>query len=97
MNRRINIRAATRNALQARKERGDVYSRVPFGYRAQAGKLVPVDEEQLVVAEIKSMKAEGMTLMAIADDLNQRGIVGKRGGRYYARTIKNILENNIHA
>lgn len=91
------IAERTSIALQSKKARKEVYSALPLGYADQAGKLVPVDEEQRVIAEIKDMKAAGMTLMAIADDLNRRGIVGKRGGQYYARTIKNILENNIHA
>lgn len=90
------IAERTSIALQSKKARKEVYSAVPLGYVDQAGKLVAIDEEQLVIAEIKAMKAEGMTLMAIADDLNRRGIIGKRGGRYYARTIKNILENTLH-
>lgn len=90
------ISERTTLALAHKKAQRQVYAALPLGYANAEGKLVPVDEELLVVAEIKSMKAEGKTLMAIADDLNRRGIVGKRGGRYYARTIKNILENSLH-
>lgn len=91
------IAERTSLALQSKKARKEVYSALPLGYADKDGKLVPVDEELVVIAEIKAMKAEGMTLMAIAADLNQRGVVGKRGGQYYARTIKNILENSLHA
>jgi hypothetical protein len=58
--------------------------------------LVPVDEELRVVAEIKGMREEGMSLEKIAADLNSRGIVGKRGGKFHGMTIKKILENTIH-
>ena len=59
--------------------------------------LIPVDEELRVVAEIKDMRGAGMTLRDIADDLNARGIVGKRGGKFFASTIKAVLANELHA
>ena len=90
------IAERTSIALQSKKARKEVYSALPMGYADQDGKLVPVADEQRVIADIMDMKAAGLTLMAIAADLNKRGIVGKRGGKYYARTIKNILENTIH-
>ena len=58
--------------------------------------LVPVDKEQLVVAEIRQMRADGKTLREINDDLNNRGIVGKRSGKYHASTIKAVLANSLH-
>ena len=67
-----------------------------LGYADQDGMLVPVDEELRVVAEIKGMREEGMSLEKIAADLNSRGIVGKRGGKFHGMTIKKILENTIH-
>lgn len=33
----------------------------------------------------------------IASDLNNRGIIGKRRGRFLASTIRAILENSLHA
>lgn len=62
-----------------------MYSAFPLGYEDQDGKLVPVDEELIVVSEIKEMGEGGLSFHKIADDLNGRGIVGKRGGKYYAR------------
>ena len=55
-----------------------------------------VDEELLVVAEILDIRGQGETLRDIADDLNQRGIVGKRGGKYHASNIKAVLANSLH-
>ena len=57
---------------------------------------MPIDEELLVVAEIKDMRGQGKTLREIADDLNGRGIGGKRGGKYHASTIKAVLANSLH-
>ena len=90
------ISERTTTALAHKKAQGKVYAALPLGYANEAGKLVPIDEELLVVAEIKDMRGQGKTLREIADDLNQRGIVGKRGGKYHASTIKAVLANSLH-
>ena len=93
---RDQIAERTTAALAHKKARKEVYSALPLGYVDQEGKLVPVDEELRVIAEIKDMRAAGLTLRDIADDLNKRGIVGKRGGKFFASTIKAVLENQLH-
>lgn len=90
------IAERTASALQNKKARLEVYSALPLGYEAQDGKLIPIDEEGRVVAEIQDMRDQGMTLRDIAGDLNERGIKGKRGGKFYASTIKAILDNDLH-
>jgi len=91
------IAERTTAALAHKKAKREVYAALPLGYADDAGKLVPVDEELVVVAEIKDMREQGKTLREIADDLNSRGIVGKRGGKYHASTIKAVLANSLHA
>lgn len=96
MERRINVGAATADTLRAKKERGEAYSRPPLGYEEQDGKLVPVEGELQLVAEIKEMRGNGMSLEKIAADLNARGIIGKRGGKFHGMTVKKILANSLH-
>ena len=93
---RDQISERTTAALAHKKAKGDVYAALPLGYADAGGKLVAIDEELLVVAEIKDMRKAGKTLREIADDLNGRGIVGKRGGKFFASTVKAVLGNNIH-
>ena len=50
----------------------------------------------VIVSEIRAMRQDGLSLHKIANDLNGRGIVGKRGGRFYASTIRAILGNDLH-
>ena len=90
------ISERTALALQSKKQRREVYAPIPLGYMNAEGKLVAVDEELLVVAEIRDMRAEGKTLREIADNLNGRGIIGKRGGKFFASTVKAVLENSLH-
>jgi site-specific DNA recombinase len=93
---RDQISERTTASLAHKKARREVYAALPLGYAGKDGKLVPVDEEQLVVVEIRDMRGQGKTLREIADDLNSRGIVGKRGGKYFASTVKAVLGNSIH-
>jgi site-specific DNA recombinase len=94
---RDQISERTTAALAHKKAKRETYSALPLGYADLDGKLVPVDEELRVVAEIKELRDGGMSLERIAADLNSRGIVGKRGGKFHGMTVKKILENNIHA
>jgi site-specific DNA recombinase len=81
----------TRTALAHKKANGETYSPIPFGYKAVEGKLVKVEREAKLVAEILRKRGEGMTLREIASDLNDRGIKGKRGGKWYASTVRYLV------
>lgn len=90
------ISERTAAALRHKKKKGEVYSALPLGYEDQDGKLVPIDEELVIVSEIRAMRQDGLSLHKIANDLNGRGIVGKRGGKFYASTIRAIVQNDLH-
>jgi hypothetical protein len=96
MSRRLDIKTATTAALAHKKARKETYCRVPLGYDDQDGKLVPIDVELRLVAEIRAMRRDGQTLRAIAANLNGRGIVGKRGGRFYASTVLAVVKNSLY-
>jgi site-specific DNA recombinase len=48
-------------------------------------------EEQEVIRIIRNARAHGMSLNAIAKDLNDREIPSKRGGRWYASSVRNVI------
>lgn len=80
-------------ALAQKKATGKVYTAVtPFGYQAIEGRLVAVESEALVVADIIKKRQAGETLQAIADELNGKGISGKTGGRWYPSTVRNLIQ-----
>lgn len=82
----------TKAALAHKKSSGAVYTAVtPFGYQAIEGRLVKVEQEAELVAEMRRQRTSGATLAGIAQSLNDRGIQGKSGGRWYASTVSNIL------
>ena len=82
----------TKAALAHKKAVGEKYAPVPFGYQEVEGRLEVVHAEAQIVAEIIRKREAGDTLQSIATDLNSRGIEGKRGGKWYACTVKYLLD-----
>ena len=85
------IAERTKGALAHKKATGQVYAPTPFGFEAIEGRLVEVKREAAIVADILRMRESGSSLAAIADDLNARGIEGKRGGRWFPSTVRYLV------
>ena len=81
----------TKAALSHKKAIGEKYAPVPFGYKEVNGRLVEVEQEASIVAEILELREKGHTLAGIAEQLNTRGIEGKRGGKWYASTVSYLI------
>ena len=88
---RRQIAERTRTALAHKKSVGEVYAPTPFGYEAVEGRLREVKAEARIVAEILKRRGAGDTLAEIADDLNARGVPGKRGGRWHPSTVRYLV------
>jgi len=91
------ISERTKMALEYKKENGQVYAPVPFGYEAIEGRLVTVKREAKIVGEILAMREAGASFASIADTLNERGIEGKRGGRWFASTVRYMVNRQARA
>lgn len=94
---RAMIRARTRAALKAKRERGELYASVPYGYRVVDGKrLEPNPAEQRIVATAWELREKGLTLRAIAAALGAAGHRNRRGGMFSPQTIANMLRGPRH-
>jgi DNA invertase Pin-like site-specific DNA recombinase len=90
---RMLIKLRTKTALQHKKRTGQKYTnKTPYGFEAIDGRLVQVQQEAEVVAEIQTARAGGKTLQAIADSLNERGIPTKTGRQWQPATIHYLLK-----
>lgn len=89
---RDQIGERTKMALAHKKSKGEVYAATPFGFDAIDGRLVEVKSESKIVGEILRQREAGMSLADIANHLNSRGIVGKRGGRWFASTVRYVIQ-----
>ena len=87
----------TRRIIELKREIGERVGHAPFGYTYHKKKLIPLEKE-LAIAEIIREKREDESLSyhKIAKLLNSQRMRAKRGGRWYAETIKVICENPLY-
>lgn len=86
------IAERTKAALAHKKAKGEKYAPVPFGYSEIEGRLEVVQAEAQMVTEINRLRGEGNSMQSIADYMNEQGIKGKQGGRWYASSVRCILQ-----
>lgn len=85
----------TATVLQNKKANSQVYTnQTPYGFEAVNGRLVEVQQEAKVVAEIQVARTSGKTLQSIADNLNQRGIPTKTNKQWQPATIHLLLQRS---
>lgn len=82
----------TRMALAHKKANGKAYCGAPFGFDAIAGRLVAVKKESAIVADILKLRESGASLADIANSLNDKGIEGKRGGKWFPSTVRYLIQ-----
>lgn len=85
------IAERTSAALQHMKQNRLVYGLVPFGLRAENGKLVEDTDEQLVLANMVRWRGEGWSYRQIASELNSRSQPTKTMKRWHPSTIWYLL------
>lgn len=88
------IKARTKAALAAKRKAGERTGEIPFGWTMDdAGNLVAVAAEQIVLERIQALRNEGVSLRKIAAILTEAGVLTKKGKTtWYAETIRSILE-----
>lgn len=84
----------TTAVLHHKRSKGERTGSVPFGYTLAADGVALVEDadEQAVLRRIEECRAAGITLRAIADELNAAGIIGKAGGKWHASTVRGVLK-----
>ena len=88
------ISERTSEALRYKISQGENVGSPPLGFLAEDKKLYRVDGEFEVVEHIKRLKRKELSLRQIANRLNEQKIPTKRGGSWYAGTVRYILRNS---
>ena len=81
----------TSAALQHKIAQGQHVGSPALGFRMTEGQLEQDQAELAIVDRILELRANGMTLQAIADLLNSESIPTKRGGKWHPSTVTYIL------
>lgn len=89
-------RAMIRLRLRSGKQRkaaagGFIGGSVPLGFRSESGVLVADPAEQVVRDRIFALRAEGLSLRRIAEQLVAEGRQPKRSMRWHPETIRKVL------
>mgnify|MGYP001377232060 FL=1 len=91
------ISERTATALNYKKSNKQVYAPIPFGYVRVGDRLIEDQEEQIILNKIFNYRKEGLSYWKIAEELNTIGVETKKGGnKWYASTVKYILDNNLY-
>lgn len=85
-------------ALRHKRTMGQAYTRIdPYGYVREGGQLIPLETEQKALSHMRQLRTRGWSLRRIATALEAAGVPTKQGTRWHPQTLKDILENPLHA
>lgn len=85
----------TREIIAHKRAKGERVGHAPYGYMYKDKKLVQVKKEMQVVQVIALQRNEGMSYHKIARELNDKKTPSKRGGIWYAETVKTVFQNSL--
>lgn len=87
-----NIRERIRDVKREKKNKGLVSGRLMYGYDDVNGKLVKNEDEMKVISRIKGLRSRGYSWGKISDRLNNDGVKGKYGGKWYMSSVYNMMK-----
>jgi DNA invertase Pin-like site-specific DNA recombinase len=90
-------RAVIRGRMMAgkavkREAGGYLGGTVPYGFRIEDGRVVPDDDEQVVVALVGKLSAGGASLREIATELTEKGFQPRSGVTWHPNTVRRIAQ-----
>lgn len=90
---RENTAERTASIMAFKEEKGEHIGHAPYGYDILDKKLIKNPQEQEIIAKIIRWKREGLSLRAIAEKLNKKGIKTKRGSLTWShKTLAYLLQ-----
>jgi len=84
------LKERTKAGLRAKKDKGEPLGRASYGYEYQDKKLVKADSEQKIIARIKRLKKNGMTLADIREKLFQEKKYSRSGRKFTLSLISEL-------
>lgn len=85
------IATRTSDALRELRAQGRAFGPTPFGFRREGDRLVQDEHEQGVIARMIRLRRKGASYDRIAHTLNRSGVLAKRGGCWYAASVRSVM------
>lgn len=91
------ISARCKTACNIKRERGEIFGMIPFGYRAASDgiKIEKDEEEYSVLALMIDLRLKKLSFQKIADHLNDKGFVNRNGSPWHKENTCRIINANI--
>ena len=86
-----NIRERIIDVKRNNKENGLVYGKLMYGKDKDGKLLIDNVDEMKVVSYMKMLRSKGYSYFRISDRLNEKSIVSKSGGKWYGKSVSNVL------
>lgn len=81
----------TKGAILHLKAKGQRYGSIPHGFRDEGGQLVRDERESRIVELVQSLRARGLSLRKISDELTARGAFNREGRPFNHNSIASML------
>ena len=89
------IKERIKDVKRNKKQNGEVYGRLQYGWDNVEGKLIKNDKEFSVIKRIKNLKSRGYSWRKISNRLNEDGIRSKEGKIWYDGSLYNMMRSYI--
>ena len=86
-----NIRERIIDVKRNNKENGLVYGKLMYGKDKDGKLLIDNKDEMKVIRYMKMLRSKGYSYFRISDRLNEKSIVSKSGGKWYGKSVSNVL------
>lgn len=92
---RLIIKARVKAAMKVKKDKGECVGHIPFGYKlAEDGvHLLPDSYEQDVLAKLSQLRSEGLTVRAMAEEMNKNQIFNRGGAPWNHVSVFRVLRS----
>lgn len=91
---RMVIKARTKAALKAKKDKGQRVGHIQFGYKlSDDGIHIEEDElEQSILSQMRQLRADGFSIRAIAEEMNKREAFNRGQNLWHHASVHRMLK-----
>ena len=87
------IRERIRDIKRDKKEKGEVYGRMMYGYDNINGKMIENKFEKNIIRRIKNFRSRNWSWRKISNRLNEEGVKSKEGSIWYDGSLYNMMRS----
>ena len=87
------IRERIKDVKRNKKQNGEVYGRMMYGFDNVNGKMVENKDEKRVISRIKNFRSRKWSWRKISNRLNDEGIKSKEGKIWYDGSLYNMMKS----